>query len=74
MKGRVLLIDPQNSYNPRNVISIQRRHVFSGFKCQLYRGHLTETHALLSSNIAACFWKASYSRHIKRKCYVQSPN
>ena len=55
MKIRLLLIDPQNSYNPRNVIDIQRHHLFKGFKWQLYRGRMTETHAFLSSNMAACF-------------------
>ena len=64
MKVRLLLIDPQNSYNPRNVIDIQRRHLFSGFNWQLYRGHMTEIHAFLSSNMAACFWKASSKRAI----------
>ena len=59
MKVRLLLIDPQNSYNPRNVTDIQRRHLFSGFNWQLYRGQMTEIHAFLSSNMVACFWKAS---------------
>ena len=49
MKVRLLLIDPQNGYNPHNVIDIQHRHLFSGFNWQLYRGYMTEIHAFLSS-------------------------
>ena len=39
---------PQNSYNPRNVIDIYRRHVLSGFNCQLHRERMAETSALFS--------------------------
>ena len=52
MKVRLLLIDSQNSYNPRNVIDIQGHHLFSGFNWQPYCGHMTETHAFLFSNMS----------------------
>ena len=38
MRVRLLLIDPQNSYSPCNVIDIQRHRLFSGFNRQPYYG------------------------------------
>ena len=53
---------PQNSYNPRNVIDIYRRHVLSGFNCLLHRGRMAR---LLEGFVLT---------DVRRKCYVKSPN
>lgn len=62
-KVRLLLNDPQNSYNPctRTVVYIYMQccHIVGSFNCQLYCGCMAKTHAFLSSNKAAYFSMAS---------------
>ena len=64
MRVRLLLYDPQNSYNPQTAIAIKCHHVFSR-QFQPHRGYMAETHTFLSGNMV-------YWCHLEEKDFMFS--